>query len=514
MSTEHHALTGVTCVDGPAATSTSAPGRVGINDLSNEILLQIINRVGNDSVANVVLRNPRHLLSLALCSRRLHKLTEPVLYSGFTQSIYAPKSDKNFLLYLRRILASPHLARCLKQFCGAARLNDTDSLLPVASELTDLDWTRLRRAVHGVSASDDEAATWIQAVEKGEWHALVAVLLSVAPNIEELAFTNWAYQNDDYTYLLLFLDRARTLQDSVEESPFAMSKLRNVSVHYWDTEGGFGFDVLKPFLDIKSVQVFHGHTVSEDSIEIEGGTDFKRKDPPPAFRTKDLTFTNSVISHDDMVLILRCFPQLERFHFEFGGALVGYYGFEPPRMMAALEHLKPCLQSLTLLSEEWHGMSDMELYPIGSLADFQRLVSITTNATVMIGRDSSHREDSDSDASENGMFCKTQNLIDAVPSTLEFLSLKDCSDQVVRHIFELVTQKEFRTPVLRTIDLGWEGVKYPKKESPRGPIIHPGFSKEEVNKLLVECEAAGIEVVIKYLPPKPKYVSFQKPGDP
>jgi hypothetical protein len=215
-----------------------------------------------------------------------------------------------------------------------------------------------------------------------------------------------------------------------------------------------------------------------------------------------------------MVLILKCFPLLERFHYEFGGALVGYTAFEPPRMMAALEHLKPCLRSLTVLSDECHGMSYTELYPIGSLADFQRLVSITTNASVMVGEDCSDTEDLDSDDSEREVFSKTQNLVDAVPSTLEFLSLRDCSEHVVRHIFELVSQKKCRTPVLRTIDLGWEGVKYSDKDSPREPIIHPGFSKEEVDKLTVACEVAGIEIIIKYLPPRPKYISFDKPGEP
>lgn len=232
MSKGPSAPIGRNCVDGPAATLFSTPGRVEINDLSNEILLQIIRWVGTGSVATMGLRNPRHLLSLALCSRRFYNLTEPVLYSGFTQSIYAPKSDENFLLYLRRILASPHLARCLKQFRGVARSNDTDSLLPVASELTDPDWTRLRTAIHGASTSDDGAATWIQAVEKGEWNAMVALLLSITPNIEELTFSDWPYQNGDYTYLFRFLDKARKLQGLAKESPFAMSKLRNVSIQY------------------------------------------------------------------------------------------------------------------------------------------------------------------------------------------------------------------------------------------------------------------------------------------
>ncbi|CAM6089447.1 unnamed protein product [Calypogeia fissa] len=126
----------------------------------------------------------------------------------------------------------------------------------------------------------------------------------------------------------------------------------------------------------------------------------------------------------------------------------------------------------------------------------------------MVGEDWNDFDDVDDE------IARTQNLVDAVPPTLESLSLIDCKSRIVDHIFELVSQKPRRTPALRKLDLGWEGVKYPDKDSPREPILHPGFTKEEAAKLMAECEAVDIEIAIEYLPPKPKYVTFMRPGQP
>lgn len=49
-------------------------------------------------------------------------------------------------------------------------------------------------------------------------------------------------------------------------------------------------------------------------------------------------------------------------------------------MMASLEYLKPCLRGLAVVLDGMHLKSHEESYSIGSLADFQKLVSFRTNA--------------------------------------------------------------------------------------------------------------------------------------
>ncbi|CAM6088997.1 unnamed protein product [Calypogeia fissa] len=497
-----------------AAMLTSDAEAVGIDDVSDEIVVQIIQRVGAGCRGDDGEWRSRDLFNLAVCSRRFYQLVEPELYSEFVQNTSEIKYERHFLLFLKRILARPDLAQCLKRLWTTACSNKAESLLAVESELAEGDWKRIRKVVNEASRTEDEAARWIRALELGQWAAIMALLLSVTPNLEELEISEWSDHNLYYEHLLEALERARILQDSGKESPFSMSKLRIVSVNYYDMENGYKFEQVVSFLQLKSVEAFRGDMVSQTYDHVENYFIYRKppKYPLPKLMTKDLTFTNSVISHHDMLVILGCFPQLERFHYEYGGSVVGRDLFEPPLMMAALEHLKPCLKDLTLVTDEWSGISTYETYPIGSLAGFQKLVSITAHASIMVGEEWSVYGDSDY---EDDGIPDTQDLVDAVPPTLESLSLKDCKrrSRIADHIFELVSQKSWRTPALRKLDLGWEGVKYPDKESPRGPILHPGFRKEEAAKLMVECKAAGIEIAIDYLPPRPKYVGFGRKGE-
>ncbi|CAM6089446.1 unnamed protein product [Calypogeia fissa] len=240
-------------VNHSAAICISDPQPGGINDLSDEVLLEIIQRIGDEEGSPW---SSRHLFNLAVCSRRFYKLLEPELYSKFSQSNNEPNGQRHFLLFLKRILARPDLAQSLKRLCAAACSNEAEWLLPVESELGDEDWIRIRKVVNEVSRTEDEAERWITALEVGQWAAVMALLLSVTPNLEELEINEWSYHNGDYENLLEALERARILQDLGKESLFSMSKLRVVSVNYYDTENGYDFEHVVPFLELKSVELF------------------------------------------------------------------------------------------------------------------------------------------------------------------------------------------------------------------------------------------------------------------
>jgi len=62
---------------------------------------------------------------------------------------------------------------------------------------------------------------------------------------------------------------------------------------------------------------------------------------------------------------------------------------------------------------------------------------------------------------------------------------------------------------LKKLYLGWEGVTYPDKPNSAVLTIYPGFTKEEAEKLQADCLQAGIDIEVKYLPPKMKYVQYK-----
>jgi hypothetical protein len=484
-----------TSADIPVLSRPSQKGSWGFHTLSNEIIIQII-----ENVLFV-----KSLLSLSLCSRQLHELTEPILYAKFGQG-----DAKSLPAFLCRLLARPDLANRVKLFTGTV-CNEGPGEQDV-SGFTDEDWTRVRAAVNTASINKVKETAWIEAIEEGIWDALTALFLCLTPNLEEIDLEDWGYGYGEgrAPFMDDILERAVGLQNRGEQSPYSLSNLKSVSFSYLDVEDGMSFTDLEPFLRLKSVAELEAFAVSEDT-----GDFFEHAQPLPfTYWTKNLTLDYTVINHVDMVYRFKAFKCLERLYYGSGPATVGYAPFEPPRMMQAIEHLKPCLKDLTIIIDQSvkdYG-AEFDGYPIGSLAGFEKLTSIDVSSHILIGEDPIYDDDDDDDDAsiheEN--FPSHQRLVDSLPPTLTYLSLRDIEDHHIEHIFDLIAQKHTQTPHLAKLNLHWEGVTYPDKPSPTTPVIHKGFTGEQVDEIIAGCDGAGIEIVMEYPPPRSKFVRFQR----
>jgi len=483
-------------------------GRLGLHleELANETLIRIFQYVDTSFYDNTSHRYhtaAQSVLNLGVCSSRFHHLLEQILYSNVViKDDFHSRKLSGLPTFLSRILARPELARRVRSFQATARGSEnTDESLDV-SDLPDPDRVWIRAAVQAASESNEEAEDWIKGIEGGTWDSITALILSLAPNIAEFEFQNWDYTNL-YPFLTRFFERATRLQETASlASPFSLRSLHRLSIIYLDTEGAFPIDSIIPFLRLRSLTVFHAHMVSEPS--------FRDDDTPPAwlasrptFTTKDLEVSFKVRGNDFMTSFLRCFPALERLHYEYGGVHVSYSDSRPPRIMAALEQLKPHLKEITFLGEEMrYGSCDLQSCPLGSFSSFEKLTSIDAFATLLIG--------SGCPGTFEG-FQRCQNLADVVPPSLESLTLRECGDVTAQYMMSqvsrLVLQRASIAPALKRIDLEWEGIQYPDKPRTPGTVIHPGFTEEEAAELLEECERAGIKLKVKYLPRQPKWVS-------
>lgn len=107
--------------------------------LPNEVLAQVFLQVDD----------PSTLYDLALCSRRIHEIVEPVLYS-----VFRDVEGHDLALFLRTILAKPHLRKHVRTFdsCDGryyffrvtgAQMHDTEPLFSM-DIFGQEDWSRLR----------------------------------------------------------------------------------------------------------------------------------------------------------------------------------------------------------------------------------------------------------------------------------------------------------------------------------------------------------------------------------
>jgi hypothetical protein len=94
----------------PAASN---PGRVGINDLSNEMLISIIRWVSINN--NNGRRLAGSLANVALCSRRFNALAEPILYEELKETSYESIDAVYAYLCLKKLSERPDLARSVKR---------------------------------------------------------------------------------------------------------------------------------------------------------------------------------------------------------------------------------------------------------------------------------------------------------------------------------------------------------------------------------------------------------------
>lgn len=167
-----------------------------------------------------------------------------------------------------------------------------------------------------------------------------------------------------------------------------MSKLKNVSIAWYDTEGGIDTSTFEPFLALDSVVEFHGGGIHEQGQSYNAADSWEpweEEYDPGYFKTRDLELYNCSLEPQKLFNFLLNFPCLERLGFTNSG--VKFEDFIPPHMMRGLKHLEPCLQELILDDHRRDNIEGNRLwaYPLGSLAKFKKLRYIEADASMLIG---------------------------------------------------------------------------------------------------------------------------------
>ena len=147
---------------------------------------------------------------------------------------------------------------------------------------------------------------------------------------------------------------------------------------------------------------------------------------------------------------------------------------------------------------DFAGASLLQGYPIGSLANFKTLKRHTLDSGMLTGQD-------DDEMQRDG-FQSQQIFTDVLPKSIEEITLLNCeyNEYVPAQVSALISQKTELFSALKNIGLGWEKIQYPDKPSPPVPFRYPGFTMEAAITLLAEFEEAGVEMVMKTIPPQPK----------
>ncbi|KAG4439277.1 hypothetical protein IFR05_005262 [Cadophora sp. M221] len=313
--------------------------------LSNEILAEIINCLDGS------------LTGITLCSRQLHSIAEPILYSNI--HLNCPKSYTNFI---RTIVAKPYLVGYVRHFRTEVRVELILLLLFVVGHpygwdydlsflsAKDRKWVRsqLPNSVHGKATCEKwfkkmffkPNVNWVEVPMY--WDAITAFLLTLfSPTLQTIQMDSYGpssnhHPYNEYTYTEMVLEASTPTGGG----PF--HRLKEVTIL---PSGILPVHLIIPFLQVPSVTKFKA---SELKLIREP---FK-----PALHTTDLTLTGCRLLGNQLMSFLLCFRSLKR---------LTYHHAAPRLSMLVASHLrrglansKGTLGELILIQElddEWPG---------------------------------------------------------------------------------------------------------------------------------------------------------------
>jgi hypothetical protein len=168
-------------------------------------------------------------------------------------------------------------------------------------------------------------------------------------------------------------------------------------------------DIILPFYALPSVTTVRINQASDESLAPSS----------QRYHTRDLLIINSNFGPEALINMLRYFSSLQKLYCRNSGGIVGYEAFPPRQFGRGIEHLKGCLEELTVLDYDSNSSSPIEEQEaINSLAGFKKLRKLAIDYPCLLRSDP---EEDESNAEED--WCQKLRLVDMLPSLLELLAV-------------------------------------------------------------------------------------------
>ncbi|KAJ3547609.1 hypothetical protein NM208_g1427 [Fusarium decemcellulare] len=212
---------------------------------------------------------PSDLAILSRASQGLHRLVEPLLYSAIELS-WTLQCHPPVTQLLRTLLEKPELSSHVRRldlsghgFADESDVWDRPDALPSIAPLPN---DKLSEAVKNIQVSDTTADLWVDNVQSGASDAVVAVLISLMPNLERLSLSaNWTSE----THFLGIMFRS-ALCDTQQDSPRRFPCLKHVSFAPMIDEE----EHLDPTNTADVLALFYLPNIQHLSISIDNPTHF------------------------------------------------------------------------------------------------------------------------------------------------------------------------------------------------------------------------------------------------
>ena len=289
-----------------------------LQDLPSEIASQIIQCVSAEE----------DLLSLSLCSLRLHTLSKPILCAAV---IFRMCKANKYGAPLRLLLTQPDLTHHVRSL-HLANWDDnfrTQGQGDKYSNNHDL----FETAIQSFCYSVEERRFWLEQLMVGNQDAMICLLLHLLPRLEDLDIVLPFGSSWFHTII------SRNLGNPVAgfQQSSALCHLRHLRIHCFDLSGGSGGGVglhdVKPFLRISSLRTFRAASIAGF------GNRYKMLKPGISALTR-LELEVSNLDEERIVELLNTCPNLKVFCCEYEDSeITGETDFRPSLIGRAIKTL-------------------------------------------------------------------------------------------------------------------------------------------------------------------------------
>ena len=365
--------------------------------------------------------------------------------------------------------------RILQHLISIDIQSDNDILLDGAERIE----ARKRAAANSVAFKQVDSQRLRAAIDSPTDNEMLALLLSLAPNLENLHYKDCAH-NEAVRNMI----RACVLAWGSPSTPASkalrvLGNLEVASIEHWDTEGSIDLEFAQYFISLPALRSFSGRMVasSEEILAEMPGL--------PMSNVTSIEFNLSTIDVESLDVFLSKIAALERFHYEDGGAIVSEIAtYNPNGIIDVLaKYAQHSLKHLYLLGDletgEGEGRSSF-----AGLTMFPKLCELTLDIELLLGEFDSEPPESP-ESLDQGFYHEEEQeeicIAKTLPNSLEFLTLHSTRDARAT-LITLMEGKEEYVPRLKRLQFAWLSRE-----------------KTEMEAIAAACKEVDVEYTGRYL---------------
>ncbi|KAL8992082.1 MAG: hypothetical protein Q9169_007388 [Polycauliona sp. 2 TL-2023] len=365
--------------------------------LPAEIAIQIIDDLGLDDTWSLA-QSGKEVYDVCQPAMRRHKENKEKYSTICLGPPFSEDDGSEFegihpLFFVEQIIRDPKIAsyvtklrtsRCRSEpderdFKGDGFTREQEQL---AATLANIDTEPAFLAAHCPWLATPEHDSWRDALLKhnNQPHH-VAILLTMLPKLRSIYMRGMSL-GDSYIPVVTMvwaIAEANHDQSSTVHGK-ALSRLTEISIDHWDTEGGENIDMFKPFVALPSMRCLRGRMMYGEADPVE--------DPPTPVLNDDGTHRKSQIDEINITYstveskafepIFKTIKNLKKFTYEHEGATIGYTDYDGSTIVGLLrDSFRHSLEHLDLTCNMDYNEEDQS---VGDLTDFQTLRVLRINA--------------------------------------------------------------------------------------------------------------------------------------